>query len=123
MSDVFFSATYPKARKPHRCDQCSRTIEPREIYRRQGMVWDGRMSSSIMCLQCEAFAEVLYKAGFENDEGGWVWLPELDTSEVAECGYGVEHDLFKRKWRESNGLLVVPFTEEVQRWVSTAPSS
>ena len=111
--DAFFSATYPKARKTHICQQCGRDIEPGETYRRQGMVWDGRMSASIVCLQCEAFAEAVYKLGFEGDEGGWAWLPDVDSSELAYCGLSVEHGLYKRRWRDSDGNLVTyPQAEE-----------
>jgi hypothetical protein len=95
---------------------CSRVIEVGEKYRRQGGVFDGRMYSTLCCLQCEAFATVLHKVGFEDDYGGWPWIAELSASEVAHCGFSQEWDLFKRKWRETNGLLVVPITSEVARY-------
>jgi hypothetical protein len=106
MSDAFFSATYPKARKTHKCDQCGRVIESGETYRRQGMVYDGRISASVVCLQCASFAEAVFKVGFESEEGGWAWLPDLDSSEVAYCGLSVEHGLYKTRWRDSTGNLV-----------------
>lgn len=116
MADVFFSAEYPRARKEHRCDQCGRTIQVGEVYRRQGGVWDGRMSTSICCLQCEAFAEALYKLGFEDENsGGYPWLPELDGGEVAHCGYSREHEMFRRRWQNDDGTLYVYPVSEEQR--------
>ena len=106
MSDIFFDATWPKARKGHDCDQCSRTIERGETYRAQSMIWDGRPSRSKICAQCAKFAEALFKVGFENEEGGWAWLPEVDRDEAAYCGFSVQMDLFWAKWRNSVGVLV-----------------
>lgn len=112
MSDASFAATYPKSRKKHYCQQCGRVIEVGEKYRRQGGIYDGSMYSGVCCLQCEAFAGVLHSLGFEDDGGAWPWIVELDRADVSELGLGYEYDLFKRKWRESNGLLVVPLTAE-----------
>lgn len=119
MSDTYFSATYHKARKEHRCELCKRVIERGEQYRRQSGVYDGRMYRVICCLQCEAFATLLQAIGFENDEGGWPWIAELDRGEVAECGYGHEYDLFKQKWLDSDGLLVIPLSADGRRGATT----
>jgi hypothetical protein len=98
-------ATYPRAVKEHVCEQCGRTIEPGESYRRQGYVWDGRMRQTKCCAQCERLSEVLYRAGFEGDEGGWPYLPEIDQGEAAHCGYGNEMRLFRFHWRAADGSL------------------
>lgn len=105
MSDVFFQATHPRARKQHRCDMCRRTIEVGEIYRRQGYIWDGRADSNHLCSQCEAFAKALHSVGFENDEGGWPWIGDLEQGEVAYCGYGIELGRFRGGWRNDDGTL------------------
>ena len=86
MADVFFEPTKPKARKVHLCSQCGRGIQPGEFYRRQGYVYDGAMGAVISCEQCSEFARLLHDAGFENEEGGWPWIPEVDQGEVAYCG-------------------------------------
>lgn len=108
MSDHYFTATHPTARKSHTCLLCGRAIEVGEKYRRQGYVYDGRKSETKCCAQCEAFAQALYKVGFEGDEGGWFYLPELDAGEVAYCGFSFEHRLYRARWRNEYGELVMP---------------
>jgi len=105
MSDWWFDATYPKARKEHVCHMCARTIGPGEAYRRQGYVSDGRKSATKVCAQCEAFATILHKLGFEGEEGGWAYLPELEQGEVAYCGYSAEMQAFRAQWRNDDGSL------------------
>jgi len=105
MSDVFFAATYPKARKAHVCAMCHRAIERGETYRRQGYVYDGRRDATKLCTQCYTFAGILSKLGFEDDEGHWPWIGEVDQSEVAHCGYSAEMGHFRMGWRLSDGSL------------------
>lgn len=108
MSDFAYEATYPKARKEHRCEMCGRVIGVGEKYRRQGGVYDGLGYTTLVCLQCEAFAQVLHRAGFENDEGGWPWISELDQSEVAYVGLSREFQQFLADWRGLDGNLIEP---------------
>jgi len=115
MSDIFFDATWPKARKEHVCDQCSRRIERGETYRTQSMIWDSSPSRSKVCAQCVKLAEALFKAGFEGEEGGLAWLTEVDRSEAAYCGFSVQMNLFWARWRDSAGVLVDYPADEVQR--------
>ena len=105
MSDHYVTATWPTARKEHTCHMCSRTIGKGETYRRQGYVFDGRRSHTKVCEQCAYFAEALFKSGFESEEGGWAYLPELDSGEVAYCGFSKPHDLYRHKWRRYDGHL------------------
>lgn len=105
---VYFTSTRPTARKPHRCDQCGRWIAVGERYRRQGYVFDGRIGSTRVCTQCVEFAEALFRLGFEGDEGGWAYLPELESSEVAYVGLSREHDLFKQRWTVDGVLVEYP---------------
>lgn len=110
MSDYYFPSTHPTARKQHTCVLCGRTIERGEAYRRQVYVYDGRKGETKCCAQCEAFAKALYAAGFEGEGGGWFYLPELDASEVAYCGFSLEHRRYRDRWRNDEGELVMPST-------------
>lgn len=47
-----FDAEARKARKPQRCCECRRTIEPGEIYEYAHGVWDHRGGSYHTCAQC-----------------------------------------------------------------------
>lgn len=44
--------TYPKARKPHTCDDCGRTIRPRERYGRIAHFEGGTAFTSKFCAHC-----------------------------------------------------------------------
>lgn len=116
MADVYFDAKHPKARKAHTCSQCARRIEPGETYRRQNYVFDGYAGTVAHCDQCAWLSEKLFGAGFESDEGGWPFLFELETGEVAYCGFGVEFGLFHRKWQMSDGtLFTIPEPDDAGR--------
>lgn len=47
-----FSDKTVKARKPHKCTECSRTIEPGETYHYAFGVWDGFADSFHTCSHC-----------------------------------------------------------------------
>lgn len=55
----FYNEYTPKARKPHRCGECRRTIEAGERYRTQGGKHDGEFVWHRTCLHCDAAAEWL----------------------------------------------------------------
>lgn len=105
MGDVTFAATHPKARKAHECDECGRWIAVGETYRRQGYTYEGVAYTFRCCEQCEAFLRVLLDAGFENDEGGWPRIVDLDGGEVAHVGLSRELQLFRDRWQR-NGVLI-----------------
>lgn len=44
----------PRARKPHRCAECARTIPPGERYHRITGLWDGRWDQIHQCRHCVA---------------------------------------------------------------------
>ena len=43
---------YPKARKPHKCCECERTIQPGERYEYVRGLWDGEFETYKTCLGC-----------------------------------------------------------------------
>jgi hypothetical protein len=47
-------AVYPTARKRHVCEECQRSIQTGETYRRVKMLYEGYWSESITCAHCEA---------------------------------------------------------------------
>lgn len=51
------SSQMRRARKPHRCDECRRTIEPGELYQRTWGVWDGEPDSFKACGICIQFRD------------------------------------------------------------------
>ncbi len=70
----FYSETWRKARKEHRCDECRRTIAVGERHKRHAMALDGSVSVYLHCLHCSAAASWLVKhcggylcAGVEDD--------------------------------------------------------
>lgn len=47
-----FSVATHKARKPHKCSECGRTINPGETYKKTWGVWDGEPDTFCMCPDC-----------------------------------------------------------------------
>ena len=58
----FSSTTYPVARKPHRCAECHTTIAPGTRYVRTAQKWEGEVSATTFCVDCDAWAGALCKA-------------------------------------------------------------
>lgn len=77
----------PKARKPHKCAECGRTIEPGETYRLERFVFDGKMSAHKTCSHCLAARNWL---GAEC--GGWIFGGVANDlrEHVQEGGYGMD---------------------------------
>jgi len=52
-ADVYREVTR-KARKPHRCGECSATISPGDTYVSAAVVWEGTAESYSFCSACDA---------------------------------------------------------------------
>lgn len=52
-SPDFQSLKWVKARKPHKCCECRRQIQPGESYLRYTGKWDGEMNTYRTCAVCE----------------------------------------------------------------------
>lgn len=50
----FTHTTSLKARKIHKCIECGRQIEPKEIYEKTVDVWDSRFDTFKTCVHCVA---------------------------------------------------------------------
>lgn len=109
-SVTVLSDTRPRARKPHRCDECARTIEPGEAYRRHSFVFEGRVGCSKCCTHCE-----VARAWLRDECGGWIYGGVLEdiAEHVHDHGYGPDLEALlahmRSQWRGPDGsLLAVP---------------
>ena len=109
-----FSASDRTARKPHKCGECRRTIEPGEVYRHESGVWDGGPSSHKTCVDCVSIREVFF-CGYvygavlekliehiEEAEGqiGFAPLPKL-TPRAREMVCGMVEDYWREEEEEN----------------------
>lgn len=87
-----------RARKPHRCDECSRTIEPREQYQYWTSVYDGNITTMRMCAHC--WATIDAGAQMTGCPRNWYWDMVFDLNDE-ECGFIGDiirnHDLTRRQ--------------------------
>lgn len=100
-----------KARKPHRCSECSRTIDPGERYRYESLIWDGKYHVQKTCSGCEIGREWL-----RQECGGWIYgevheeLREHLDEATVQSHYGLLRlcVAIRRKWRrfDGDGLLI-----------------
>lgn len=58
------------ARKAHRCDDCSITIEPGETYTRQKCLSDGQIDTWKRCTPCAGIARVVFDYWEKFDDDG-----------------------------------------------------
>ena len=114
MSADFNSVKRPTARKPHRCDECRRTIEPGEKYERTAAVWEGDFFTNVACAHCA----VARRAVAEVDSWYWEsfygglreWLSEIGI----EVGALRLYACVRAKWRYQSGALM-PLPAEPER--------
>jgi hypothetical protein len=101
-----WTSTKPTARKPHRCDNCDRTIDPGETYRRgKGLREDGGgFDTWKECAHCLAFLSAApivdwcWNEGYSRDD-----FQEFEPRTDDECRW---HADWKRGWRDDMGALV-----------------
>ncbi len=109
MSD-FNSTSYPRARTPHICDECRRTIDPGEHYSRTAAVWEGDFFTNRACLHC-AVARYLvdemdgyYSERFYSGLGEWLGDHWFDSVTAARLKVATD-----RKWSRFDGAGLMPF--------------
>jgi hypothetical protein len=83
---TMLSESDPKARKPHRCNECRRVIAVGEKYHVDRYVFDGSMTAHKTCAHCMVAREWLAK-----ECGGWVFgSVEEDLDEHLDShGFGL----------------------------------
>lgn len=64
--NTFYSESWRRARKPHRCGECRQAIQPGQRYLRVVGKADGDMWTAVLCEPCN---EILH----EFSEGGWTF--------------------------------------------------
>lgn len=79
MSVQVLHSEKPTARKRHICNDCERTIQPGEQYRRQDNVYDDRRYSWKTCAHCQVLVDHIYRV-----DGGWYYDEGLVVSEWIE---------------------------------------
>lgn len=106
---VNLEPTHPRARKQHKCDECGRTIEPGETYRRAAGIYEGDFWDSKMCAHCEVLATwlgrqcrgFLYNAVVQDFVEHWDEYSDLHALDMGRCVVGA-----KQKWRRRDGTLL-----------------
>ncbi len=79
MGDGLACTITPRARKPHRCEECGRTIQPGEIYERYAGTWEGSFFTNIACHQCAELRRAVnkvddyYSEGYYGGLSDWIW--------------------------------------------------
>lgn len=70
----------PKARKPHKCGECNRTIEPGEKYLLEKELYDGNVSTCKTCWDCKSVRDHLVGSFY------WGQMWELVEECIDDCG-------------------------------------
>lgn len=97
---TFYTHSFPRARKPHTCSLCARTIDPGETYTRGFGADGGGAWTWKNCTHCEAF---LTRAEVACDvEYGVGDFECFEPSTVTEARWLVQ---WRRGWRRRDGAL------------------
>ena len=97
-----YSHSRPKARKPHVCVMCGRTITPGENYLRTAGMDGSSAWTWLECAHCEVFVSYAYSASWPDDGYGPDLLSEFAPACVAQARVLAQ---YRRRWRRLNGDL------------------
>lgn len=107
---------YVKARKVHRCYECSREIRPPELYYKESITGDGDVSTHKTCVHC-----MKVRAWLLEECSGFIYgLIEEDFWEhAADSHYGWDVKraaiAMKNRWTFKNGeLRPLPVFKDLQ---------
>lgn len=84
MSDSFQSKNIVKARRPHNCECCRRTINPGERYINIAGKWDGDFYAVKTCMGCDSLMDLIWQ--FDVEHEGLLADDGLPFREVIEIG-------------------------------------
>lgn len=114
---VWLGDTHPTAKKRHRCEECSRWIEPGETYWRNATICEGDFCAFKMCAHCEAAAGWLQKechgflfGGVLEDLQEHLWEPRP----IFSWRLKFITELMSRQWQRHGQLVPVPDREWVR---------
>ena len=107
---AFSSTSFPKAKKHHRCNECSRIIVIGENYEKNSGKYDGDMFTHKMCAHCSVAAKLLIKKC-----DGYVYGEVFEDLEE-HIGYEYKWDKdarrlcagMRKKWMFNGKLLNIP---------------
>lgn len=93
-----------KARKPHTCSLCSRTIDPGEMYEYQRNIYDGHIYTWKQCVHCDAMCRMVhFDYSAQLDEGiSPEFIADYWPRTIAEARLIVG---WRTKWRCKDGTL------------------
>lgn len=107
----FWTQTHPVARQARRCVLCKRTIWPGERYLRESSKWDGTVSATAACVDCENDRNEFAKAHgnqFPFMETFWQYLTEcIVDDDEGEKWKPMLMRIIERipPWRRTEGVL------------------
>ena len=81
---TFIEEALRYARKQHRCFECGRTINPKEVYEHTRGMWEGSFSTYKTCLDCYSVRKAMFKNGWVY---GMIWedvVTFLDQGSLSE---------------------------------------
>lgn len=118
MSAEFCTTQLRTAAKPHRCEECWRTISKGETYQHAVGKWEGDFWAMKTCAHCAAFREIAdayddyyYSEGAFGgldtwvSDGGWDATYDRRTPWVRRMALFRQLRNFRNGWRESDGTL------------------
>lgn len=82
---VPLAAKKRKARKQHKCIECRKIIEPKEIYMYEKNVYDGEISECKTCLDCLSAREVFFCEGYYYGEIWNLLWDHLTDGGIDDC--------------------------------------
>lgn len=105
----FADVSMRKARKPHKCSECGRRINPGEKYEHYWGKFDGEVSAIDTCAVCAEIADAFYCDGRLYGGGLWESMEQVMGSLTTTCFDKLtspEAKVYLReRWMQWKGLL------------------
>ena len=110
MSD-FNSTRAVRARKPHRCRECGRAIDPGERYWKVAGMWEGDFFTHTDCDHCHAARRIVWDAApdwwelsYEGQRAAGEWEDVAREDRDPRIWRMVVGN--RRQWRRKDGVLM-----------------
>ena len=79
----FYSTTRPVSRAERECEECGATIHRGETYVRIAGMWDGDISTHVLCTTCDAWSEA-FGVAMRRECGAACWTLGAMWQEIAD---------------------------------------